>query len=269
LWHRLQPVCLSRWWKPRISIRGSTPSGVRKKGASTRRASAEHSPACGGQALPTITIAATGKSDNGATALTRTPVAEVYPEVRGEPRSQIPIPIGKHRGRLSFALFDRVLHPRAAPRTPPPQCHPEQSRGTCFSPFPWFADLRFVSGHGFSRAVSRAKSIPPLGAEGFCAIGFSLCAFPVGGSPGFQPGGARLQFTLSLEGSCRPEPKLRRASAPALRPVAQPFVAVLRRSPSLPPGNPITEQLVSGHGFSRAVSLAKSIPPLGPEGFVA
>ncbi len=31
LWHRLQPLCLSCRWKPRISIRGSTPSGVRKK----------------------------------------------------------------------------------------------------------------------------------------------------------------------------------------------------------------------------------------------
>ena len=28
----------------------------------------------------------------------------------------------------------------------------------------------FVSGHGFSRAVSLAKSIPPLGAEGFVAV---------------------------------------------------------------------------------------------------
>ena len=45
---------------------------------------------------PTITIAATGKSDNGATALTRTLVAEVYPEVRGEPacRPQVPAPVG-------------------------------------------------------------------------------------------------------------------------------------------------------------------------------
>src|SRR5712664_2886409 len=31
LWHRLQPACLSCRWKPRISIRGSKPSGLRKK----------------------------------------------------------------------------------------------------------------------------------------------------------------------------------------------------------------------------------------------
>ena len=49
-----------------------------------------------------------------------------------------------------------------------------------------------MSAHGFSRAVSLAKSIPPLGAEGFCGRGFSLCVFPVGGSPGFQSGEARL-----------------------------------------------------------------------------
>src|SRR5712664_3023196 len=52
-----------------------------------------------------------------------------------------------------------------------------------------------------------------------CGIGFSLCVFPVGGSPGFQSGGARLQ-------ACGKSASTRKASAPALRPVAQPFLAV-------------------------------------------
>jgi hypothetical protein len=52
-----------------------------------------------------------------------------------------------------------------------------------------------------------------------CSIGFSLCVFPVAGSPGFQSGGARLQ-------ACGKSTSTRRASAPALRPVAQPFLAV-------------------------------------------
>src|SRR6266481_4349432 len=52
-----------------------------------------------------------------------------------------------------------------------------------------------------------------------CVIGFSLCVFPVAGSPGFQSGGARLQ-------ACGKSASTRRASAPALRPVAQPFLAV-------------------------------------------
>src|SRR5713226_8686319 len=52
-----------------------------------------------------------------------------------------------------------------------------------------------------------------------CGIGFSLCVFPVGGSPGFQSGAARLQ-------ACGKSASTRRASAPALRPVAQPFLAV-------------------------------------------
>jgi len=65
-----------------------------------------------------------------------------------------------------------------------------------------------VSGHGFSRAVSPAKSIPPLGAEGFCGIGFNLRVFPVGGSPIFQSGGARLQ-------TCAKSASTRRASAVA------------------------------------------------------
>src|SRR6266851_3472127 len=52
-----------------------------------------------------------------------------------------------------------------------------------------------------------------------CSIGFSLCVFPVAGSPGFQSGGARLQ-------ACGKSASTRRASAPALRPVAQPFLAV-------------------------------------------
>jgi len=79
-------------------------------------------------------------------------------------------------------------------------------------------------------------------------------------APDFNPGEHAFR-------RARKSASTRRASAPALHPVAQPFLAVLRRSPSLLPGNPITEQLVSGHGFSRAVSLAKSIPPLGAEGF--
>ena len=40
LWHRLQPVCLSWRWKPRISIRGEQRLPARGKSASTRRASA-------------------------------------------------------------------------------------------------------------------------------------------------------------------------------------------------------------------------------------
>jgi hypothetical protein len=92
-----------------------------QKSASTRRASA---PALRPVAqpfpparrrrgcAPTITIAATGKSDNGATALTRTPVAEVYPEVRGEPacRPQVPAPVriadsDSHRKGPAFRPF--------------------------------------------------------------------------------------------------------------------------------------------------------------------
>src|SRR5713101_7549504 len=38
-----------------------------------------------------------------------------------------------------------------------------------------------------------------------CVIGFSLCVFPVGGSPGFQSGGARLQ-------ACGKRASTRRAS---------------------------------------------------------
>src|SRR6266481_5349916 len=52
-----------------------------------------------------------------------------------------------------------------------------------------------------------------------CGIGFSLCVFPVGGSPGFNPGEHGLQ-------ACGKSASTRRASAPALRLVAQPFLAV-------------------------------------------
>jgi hypothetical protein len=98
LWHRLQPVCLSCRWKPRISIRGARLQACAKKAQA--REGLQPRPCASGTAIsgcaPTITIAATGKSDNGATALTLTPVAEVYPKVREEPacRPQVPAPVG-------------------------------------------------------------------------------------------------------------------------------------------------------------------------------
>src|SRR6266851_6222235 len=54
----------------------------------------------------------------------------------------------------------------------------------------------------------RAVHLPPpspLRGMKLCVIGFSLCVFPVGGSPGFQSGGARLQ-------ACGKSANTRRAS---------------------------------------------------------
>jgi len=76
----------------------------------------------------------------------------------------------------------------------------------------------FVSGHGFSRAVSLANSIPPLGAEGLWH-GLQPVCLSCRWKPRISIRGARLQ-------ACGKSASTRRASAPALRPVAQPFLAV-------------------------------------------
>ncbi len=109
----------------------------------------------------------------------------------------------------------------------------------------------------------RAVHLPPpspLRGMKLCVIGFSLCVFPVGGSPGFQSGGARLQAcakrAVTAAKSTRLQP-LRAwlfschadSSAPALRPVAQPFLAVRLWSA----GSPLTASFAARHcsSFSR------------------